>query len=132
MSLAVLQIEALKGREKPYRRPLGGSLYVIVYPSGSKSYEFRYKRDGVVRSIIIGKIERIGLATARKERDRLKTKLASGLDPLAQRRIAGEQERVRLQEAQQAAVARRAAVAGGDHPNPRKGHTCLPCDLDPA
>lgn len=64
-----------------------------------------------MRSIIIGKMEQIGLMTARKERDRLKTKLAIGLDPLAQRRIAAEEERVRLQEAQQAAVARRAAVA---------------------
>ena len=38
----VFEIEALKPRAKPYRDPLGGSLYVVVYLSPFVSYEFRY------------------------------------------------------------------------------------------
>jgi integrase len=89
---------------------LGGSLYVVVYPGGSKSFEFRYKRQGKVRSIIIGNFPEIGLPTARKNRDALSAGLAHGRDPLDQRRIAVEEQRAKLDKAKEAAAARRAAV----------------------
>jgi len=110
MSLTVLEIAALKPQAKTYRQSAGRSLYVVVQPTGSKSYEFRYKRHGKVRSIVIGRIDEIGLMEARKERDRLSRMLGDGLDPVAQRHIVVEEERARLQRAKEAAAARRAAA----------------------
>ena len=45
---------------------------------------------------MLGPFPRIGLKDARDERARLRALLADGLDPLAQRRIAAEEERTKL------------------------------------
>jgi Arm domain-containing DNA-binding protein len=87
MALTPLGIKAVQPRAKTYRLALGGSLFLVVHPSGSKSYEFRYRRGGKLRAVVLGDWQDIGLKAAQKERDRLREQLADGLDPLAQRRI---------------------------------------------
>ena len=106
MALTVLQIKALQPREKVYLKSSGASLNVVVYPSGTKSYEYAYKVSGKLKRIIVGNAE----AAAREKCSRLKAMRADGLDPLAQRGIAAEEERARLRAAKEAVAARRAAV----------------------
>lgn len=43
-----------------------GPLYVVVQTSGSKSYEFRYRRNGKVHAVVIGNVNDGDLADARK------------------------------------------------------------------
>ncbi|MDQ2917977.1 MAG: integrase arm-type DNA-binding domain-containing protein [Pseudomonadota bacterium] len=93
----------------------GGSLFVLIRPSGAKSFEFRYKRGGKVQALILesygGARGDIGLKAARVERDRLKGLIAAGLDPAAQRELATESERAALAAARAAAKARKAEKA---------------------
>ena len=111
MPLTVLQIKALRPRDKVYRKSAGASLNVVVYPNGKRSYEFAYKRGGKVKRIVVGDVAKIGLAAARDECLRLKALRADGQDPLAQRSIACEEERRLLVAAKEAAATRRAAMS---------------------
>lgn len=104
-----MEIKSAPLREKTYRVALGASSSSSIHPV-SKSYEFRYRRDGKLRAVILGKWEDIRLKEAQKERDRLRGQLVDGLDPLAQRRIAAEEEQAKLEAARTAATARKAAA----------------------
>ena len=108
MPLTALEIKSAAPRSKTYRLNDGGSLFVVVQPSGSKSFEYRYRREGRLRAIVLGSCEHMGLKEARDERDRLRGKLKDGLDPLAQRRIAAEEQRAKLSVVKAVATARRA------------------------
>jgi integrase len=110
MALTPLAIIAAQPQPKPYRLNDGRSLFVVVHPSGSKSFEFRYRRDGKLRAIVLGGCKEMGLKDARDERDRLRAKLADGLDPLAQRRIAAEEQQAKLAVAKATAAARKVAA----------------------
>jgi integrase len=103
--------KAAEPREGAYRLADGRSLFLIVRSSGAKSWEFRWKRGGQVRGVVIGPYPRIGLAKARKERDRLKGELAKGLDPLAQKALAAAEERRKLAELNAEKARERAELA---------------------
>ena len=81
MALTPLEIKAAQPLAKPYRLADGRSLFVVVHPSGSKSFEYRYRRGGTLKAIVLGGCEDMGLREARNERDRLRAMLADGLDP---------------------------------------------------
>jgi integrase len=108
MAISLFEIKAAQPREKAYRLADGRSLFVVVHPSGSKSFEFRYRRGGKLKAIVLGAVDGIGLKEARDERDRLRAMLADGLDPIDQRRIVAEEQRAKVVAARAAAVARRA------------------------
>jgi len=52
MALTPLAIKAALPKANPYRLADGGSLFVVVHPSGSKSFEFRYRRGGKVVAML--------------------------------------------------------------------------------
>lgn len=110
MALTWLQIKNEPPRAKPFRLALGRSLFVLIQPSGSRSFEFRYRRGGKLRAMVLGKLDQMGLKEAGDERDRLRAKLADGLDPIAQRRITAEEQQAKLATAKKAAADRRAAA----------------------
>ncbi len=110
MALTPLAIKNALPKPKLYRLADGGSLFVVVHPSGSKSFEFRYRVDGKLRGVVLGNFKDMGLKEARGERDRVRAKLKDGLDPLAQRRIVAEEQQVKLAEAKAAAAARNSAA----------------------
>jgi hypothetical protein len=86
------------------------SLFVVVYPSGAESYEFRYRRHGKVKAIVLGSVDDVGLKEARDERDRLRSTLKDGVDPIDQRRIVAEEQRAKVAAARAAVAARRSAA----------------------
>src|SRR4051812_44444386 len=114
-SLTTLEIDAAQPRDKPYRLNDGGSLYVIVRPSGVKSWEFRYKRAGDVQPLVLGVYGNgrgdMGAKAARTERDRLKGLIADGKDPAAEREINAEGQQATLAAARAAKAARKTALA---------------------
>lgn len=88
---------------KPGRHADGGGLYLLVKPSGARSWVFRFTLNGKTRDIGLGSAGPGGLALAqaRDARDVLRVKVRAGIDPLEER----------AQEAIQAAIESEAAKA---------------------
>ena len=85
-------------REKAYRLADGAGLFLVLAPGGAKTWRFFYRDGASVVGHTIGRYPAVGLADARRERDRLKGMRAEGLDPRKQRRIAAEDEARRVAE----------------------------------
>jgi integrase len=84
-TLTALKVSHLKA---PGRYSDGGGLYLNVSPTGSKSWLFRYKRDGKGHWMGLGSIETYSLQEAR-ERARWARQLVGGQrDPIAEKRTA--------------------------------------------
>ncbi len=100
--LTVREIEQARPREKPYRLNDGGSLYLVVRPSGAKSWEYRYKAGGQVRAVVLGSYgsgdSQLGLKAAREKRDAERMQIKDGSDPATRRKIRAEAEKAELEE----------------------------------
>ena len=78
--LTAKAIENAKGKESRYELPDGGSgLYLIVQPSGGRSWAFRYRVYGKPRKLTLGSFPLIPLADKRDERGRVLVKGARTL-----------------------------------------------------
>lgn len=73
----------------PGRFPDGGGLYLVVDPSGARRWLFRYRSGTREREAGLGGFPTISLAEARKRRDEARQHLASGRDPIEEKRKAG-------------------------------------------
>ena len=83
-----------KRREVPDGR-IGG-LYLIVQPSGAKSWAVRYRANGAPRKLTLGAYPAVDLATARRRAQEAIGEVAGGNDPAAQKqasRAAARMER---------------------------------------
>ncbi len=80
--LTQLAITAAKAQAKPYRLGDGGGLYLLVEPSGGKSWRFRYKIRGKENMLSFGVFPIVTLAQARARRDEAKRTIAEGKDPV--------------------------------------------------
>jgi integrase len=99
MVLSVKRVESLK---KPGRYGDGDGLYLKVNPSKkpgkSKSWIFRYERDGSETFMGFGPYPLVGIAEAREMRLAARRQLLAGIDPLRARDEA--RARIAAQEAQ--------------------------------
>jgi integrase len=93
--LTDLQIEKLPApaarREVPDGKVAG--LYLVVQPSGAKSWALRYRVAGAPKKFTIGPYPAIGLAAARKRAQKALAEVVDGVDPSAQKRAAREAEK---------------------------------------
>lgn len=76
---------AIKSMETPGKHADGKGLYLHVSTSGSKSWLFRYLRNGKQREMGLGSLGRVTLASARSKADEARQLLGRGLDPLGER-----------------------------------------------
>jgi integrase len=88
MKLTAANIERMAATES--RREVPDSilpgLYLVVQPSGAKSFAVRYRHHGHTRKLTLGAYPKLTLATARElARDAFKT-IAKGKDPASERR----------------------------------------------
>ncbi|WP_232333067.1 Arm DNA-binding domain-containing protein [Novosphingobium aquimarinum] len=67
--LTNVQIRALQPRARPYKVPDRDGLYLLVQPSGSLLWRFRYKIFGVERKLSLGRYPEVSLKQAREKRD---------------------------------------------------------------
>ena len=81
MPLSDIQVRNLKPREKAYKVSDFEGLFVLVKPSGSKLWQFKYRLDGKERLLSIGVYPAVSLANARKAKERAREKVAAGIDP---------------------------------------------------
>ena len=76
--LTDLQVKNAPVKERVYRIPDGQGLYVVVYPTGSKLLQVRYRLDGKERIASLGRYDEVGLKKARLRRDRIRAGLQDG------------------------------------------------------
>jgi integrase len=66
----------------------GGSLYLRVRPTGTRSWIFRYRRDGKLHDLGLGPVHTITLASARRRAQPLREQRDDGIDPLGAKKAA--------------------------------------------
>lgn len=81
MPLTFVQCEKARPETREKFLPDGGGLYLSIFPSGTKSWCFRYRFQGKQKRLWLGAFPEVGIAHARALRDAAKTVLKDGLDP---------------------------------------------------
>jgi integrase len=97
MALTDVAIRARKPAEKPYKVYDRDGLFLLVNPSGSKLWRFRYWFDRKEKLLALGEYPIVTLAEARELHFAARKKLAAGIDPMAERKAEAE---IRQREAQ--------------------------------
>ena len=93
--LTDLQIEKLAIPVARREIPDGkiGGLYLVVQPSGQKSWALRYRVAGAPKKFTIGSYPAVGLAAARKKAQKAMAEVVDGIDPSAQKKAAREAQK---------------------------------------
>lgn len=81
--LTLSAIKNAKSRPKPYRLSDFGGLFVLVQPSGSKLWRWKYRRPGTKKENLLsfGTFPAVSLQEAREARDDARRLLSRGIDP---------------------------------------------------
>jgi len=95
MPLSDATIRNLKPREKPYKVSDFNGLFVLVKPTGSRLWQFKYRLDGKEKLLSIGPYPKISLAEARAARDAARALVAKSLDPSTAKQDQKREERER-------------------------------------
>lgn len=88
MPLTDVRIKKIKPTDKPAKYADGGGLTLLVKPTGSKLWRFRYRFDGRQKDLAFGQYPAVSLSYAREKRASAKALLARGVDPSAAKRAA--------------------------------------------
>ena len=85
--LKALEVENAKAREDRWELSDGRGLYLVVQPSGAKSWCLRYRRkaDGRPRKVTLGRYPLMALVKARAEAAEAMLKVQAGGDPAAEK-----------------------------------------------
>ena len=93
MGLTIKEIENAKPSGKPYKLADGGGLCLLVAPSGARLWRWRYRFDGKEKMMALGEYPLVSLAQAREGHFAARKMLASGIDPMAERKAEAETRR---------------------------------------
>lgn len=88
MALTDTAVRTAKPRDKAYKLADSGGLFLFVSPAGGKSWRLKFRVGGTEKLLTLGKYPQISLSAARRARDDEKAKLAAGLDPAHDRKMA--------------------------------------------
>jgi hypothetical protein len=72
--------------EKERKLADAGGLYLLVKPSGAKSWKFKFRFGGKEKKLTIGPYPLVTVTEARKARDQAKLQLLQGVDPTIEKR----------------------------------------------
>ena len=81
MALTNVKIQNAKAREKPYKLYDEMGLFILVQPSGSKLWNFKYRYLGKEKKLSFGAYPNVTLKEARRLRSEARTLLDEGTDP---------------------------------------------------
>jgi hypothetical protein len=79
-------LAVLKPKDKPYKATIGLGLHLLINPTGSKLWRFRYRFNGLPKSLSMGTFPDISLEQAIQARDIARSSLKAGTDPSATRK----------------------------------------------
>ena len=85
MALTDTALKALKPREKPYTLADEKGLYVEVFPTGGIAWRYRYRLNGKLEKLTLGKYPALTLKNARRKRDEASQLAAIGSSPAQQK-----------------------------------------------
>ena len=86
--LTVIEIRALKPRNKPYKVADEKGLFILVQPSSALLWRVKFRFRGIEKKLSVGRFPDVSLQDARRLRDEARSKVAEGIDPVAERRQA--------------------------------------------
>jgi integrase len=72
----------------------GGGLYLLIGPTGAKSWVFRFKANGRLRDMGLGPTHTVSLAEARTKARRCRAQRLDGLDPIEARKESRRQAKL--------------------------------------
>ena len=90
MELTDTAIRRSHPSEKPYKLADGKGLYLLVNPSGSKLWRWKYRHEGKEKLMAFGAYPDVSLADARVRHAEARRLLAAGSDPMVQRKVEKE------------------------------------------
>jgi integrase len=90
MVLTDTAIKRSRPSEKPYKLADGKGLYLLVNPSGSKLWRWKYRHEGKEKLMPFGAYPDVSLADARVRHAEARRILAAGSDPMVQRKVEKE------------------------------------------
>jgi integrase len=85
-ALTDTQIRKAKPVDSAFSLTDGRGLYLLVQPSGGKLWRYKYSFEGHPRLLALGSYPAVTLAAAREKHLAARQLLASGIDPMAQRK----------------------------------------------
>lgn len=83
------QVRGLKPREKPYKVADGRGLFVLVTVHGGRCWRFLYRFNGKQKAMALGTYPDVSIEHARKRLQDMRTLVADGIDPMAERKKVG-------------------------------------------
>jgi integrase len=86
MRLTDIKIKRIKPSAKPYKVSDGGGLFLWVTPSGGKIWRWTYRYEGRAKLMTFGGYPDVSLSLARERHTAARKLLASGMDPMAERK----------------------------------------------
>ena len=90
MALTDTAIRGTKSGTKPFKMYDREGLFLLVNPSGSKLWRWRYRFEGKEKLMALGEYPLVGLAQAREIHLAARKSLVAGTDPMASRKAEGE------------------------------------------
>ena len=90
MELTDTAIRRSRSTEKPYKLADGKGLYLLVNPTGSKLWRWKYRHEGKEKLMPFGAYPDVSLADARVRHAEARRLLAAGSDPMVQRKVEKE------------------------------------------
>jgi hypothetical protein len=79
--LTSFKVQDAVSKEKPYKLSDGDGLHLLVQPSGSKLWRFRYRFASKENMLALGSYPEVSLAAARSKKDEARKLIAEGGDP---------------------------------------------------
>ncbi|HEY6640600.1 tyrosine-type recombinase/integrase [Povalibacter sp.] len=79
-------IRSLKPGDRPRKVADGRGLYLLVTPTGSRLWRFKYRMHGIERVLALGQYPDVTLQSARARREKARQLVAEGIDPGALRK----------------------------------------------
>lgn len=88
MTLTDTALKALKPKAKTYTLADDRGLYVEVFPTGGIVWRYRYRLNGKLEKLTLGKYPALTLKNARVKRDEASQAVAMGTSPAVQKQLA--------------------------------------------
>jgi Arm DNA-binding domain len=100
MTLTIKEIEGARTSSKSYKLADRDGLCLLIAPSGSKLWRWRYRFEGKEKMMALGEYPLVSLAQVRELLLAARKTLASGIDPMVQRKAKAEAKREAVAVAQ--------------------------------
>ncbi|ABA89064.1 integrase, bacteriophage P4-type [Syntrophotalea carbinolica DSM 2380] len=90
--LSATKVKKAKPAEKQYTLFDGQGLFLLVTPTGSKLWRFKYRLNGKPKLMSFGAYPEVSLEQAREKRTAARKQVANGIDPCVVRRAVKESQ----------------------------------------